>query len=385
MAKGAPEPQQGGGGGGDRSLDFLWLVVMIVGAALLIWHFAQLYLTMFVFKVKLYEIYGINFAIHYWNVLADLLHLPSPNLQSLHDWEIYINENFGAPAAFDVLAKLSYSVGKYIAFPCGFILIILGVMLYIGGTANKFKNVFNTKLLRLSERNNWPQIAPILKLDLVKVGLDEQPWAMASNPMLFCKQNNLLREEMKNGQLNVSLRRGAAYRVLSLQLGARWRGVEALPEYVQALFAIFTARINGEKKIADELMDAIALSANSDTLNFHNSKELARKYANNKSVQKIIAIHGYVLTVMASLLVASREAGVLSTAEIIWLKAIDRRLWYMLNSVGRYTAVAEIAGAFSHWLSEKKLGLPLMVPMVEEAVKGLDVALSEILYKPEEK
>jgi intracellular multiplication protein IcmP len=102
-------------------------------------------------------------------------------------------------------------------------------------------------------------------------------------------------------------------------------------------------------------------------------------------VQKVIAVHGYIVTAMASLLVASREAGVLSTAEILWLKTTDRRMWYMLNSVGRYTAMGEIAGAFAHWLAEKKLGLPLVVPMVEEAVKGLELALSDILYKPEEK
>ena len=59
-------------------------------------------------------------------------------------------------------------------------------------------------------------------------------------------------------------------------------------------------------------------------------------------------------------------------------------MWYMLNSVGRPTATIEICGAFAHWLAEKKLGLPLMVPMVDEAVRGVEVALSEIIYKPDE-
>jgi intracellular multiplication protein IcmP len=99
---------------------------------------------------------------------------------------------------------------------------------------------------------------------------------------------------------------------------------------------------------------------------------------------KIVAGHAYITTAMASLLNISREAGVLATSEFIWLKPLDRRMWFMLNSVGRPTAVAEISGAFAHWLAEKKLGIPLVIPMVDEAVTGLELALKDILYKPQD-
>lgn len=85
------------------------------------------------------------------------------------------------------------------------------------------------------------------------------------------------------------------------------------------------------------------------------------------------------------MLEAARTDGVLATAEFIWLKAVDRRLWYMLNSVGRKTAFPEVAGPFAHWKIEKRLRRPLKVPMVDTAVDAMEEAISEIIYKPDEK
>ena len=87
---------------------------------------------------------------------------------------------------------------------------------------------------------------------------------------------------------------------------------------------------------------------------------------------------------MASMLELARTDGVLASAEFLWLKPLDRKLWYMLNSVGRQTAVPEIAGAFAHWTAEKKTKRALRVPMVDEAAKSLEVAMKEIIYEADE-
>ena len=52
----------------------------------------------------------------------------------------------------------------------------------------------------------------------------------------------------------------------------------------------------------------------------------------------------------------------------------------MLNSVGRQTAVVEVSGMFSHWLSEKRIKRPLKTPVVKSAVDAYKVALADILY-----
>ena len=56
----------------------------------------------------------------------------------------------------------------------------------------------------------------------------------------------------------------------------------------------------------------------------------------------------------------------------------------MLNSVGRRTAFPEVAGPFGHWVVEKRLRRPLQTAMVEEAINGLEEAISEVIYKPDD-
>ena len=388
MAKGGSEPQGGGGGGGDTSLDFLWIVVSIIIATLLIWYYGQVYITKAVCWLRFYEIVAIKVAIGSWIQLSQktalMFHLPIPDLAILNRWQEFAVNN-KEPVEFNTLVAFSTYVGQYLRYPVALILLLLIVYLYVASPTERFKNIFTTKQLRLTEQEDWPQIMPVAKLDLVNVNLDKEPWAMALNPMRFCEKYGLIKKEKeKNGQYNISLIHGAAYRILGLQLGPRWRGYEAIPMYLQALFAVFITRIDGEKKVADKLEEQLAASASSGQLNFTGVKELIEKHKNNKTVQRTIAKHAYVTTVMASLLVAAREAGVLASAEFIWLKTLDRRMWYMLNNVGRPTAFAEISGAFAHWLAEKKLGLPLTTPMVDEAVTGLGLALKEILYKPKD-
>ena len=48
--------QQQGGGGGDNSLDFLWLIVLIVAVSYAAWFFGKEYLTGFVYWLRYYEI-----------------------------------------------------------------------------------------------------------------------------------------------------------------------------------------------------------------------------------------------------------------------------------------------------------------------------------------
>jgi intracellular multiplication protein IcmP len=101
-------------------------------------------------------------------------------------------------------------------------------------------------------------------------------------------------------------------------------------------------------------------------------------------VKKITDGHAYILTVMASMLTLARLDGVQASADFLWLKPIDRRLWYILNTVGRQTPFVEVAGIFAHWVAEKELERKLLIPMVEEATNALELALQDIIYKPDE-
>jgi intracellular multiplication protein IcmP len=132
------------------------------------------------------------------------------------------------------------------------------------------------------------------------------------------------------------------------------------------------------------LLEQIATSAkDTKQLDFSGVRELVAKYSQSKSLIWVLKRHAYRGTMLASLLEIARTDGVLATSEFLWLKPVDRQLWYMLNSVGRQTAFIEVSGLFAHWLAEKAFKCPLKTPMVREAVIGLQAAIESTLYKQE--
>jgi intracellular multiplication protein IcmP len=64
-------------------------------------------------------------------------------------------------------------------------------------------------------------------------------------------------------------------------------------------------------------------------------------------------------------------SGVLQSALFLWLKPKDRRLWYILNNVGRKVAWPEITGVFAHWQFEYTL------------MQTFDKELIDVSYSPE--
>ena len=125
------------------------------------------------------------------------------------------------------------------------VLVGFGFFMFRSHVKSKFRHIFKMKELREVEQENWPQITPVVKLDLIKEDIDEGPWAMAMTPLQFCKKNKIFKEDKtKDGRPIAVLEKGPAHRVFALQLGAQWRNLESLPIYTQALFAAFAARGN---------------------------------------------------------------------------------------------------------------------------------------------
>lgn len=84
------------------------------------------------------------------------------------------------------------------------------------------------------------------------------------------------------------------------------------------------------------------------------------------------ARHGTVTSgLMAKLDEVRRISGMLPPGEFLWLKSVDRPLWYALNNLGRRTFHVEGAAAISHYQSERALGRAFADPHVDEAVEGI--------------
>lgn len=370
-------PQQGGQS--DNSAGILWGTAAIFATLGGIWYLFKSYIVMFYLTIKYYELNLISIfsASHFASLRTKLL-------AAMAD---------PSKVAFADIISLGNGVGDWLRFPFVILLFYLAFVVYLGNSTRIFKRIYSMQDLAKLEKENWPQISPVVELELLKKDIDTGPWAMGMTPMQFCKKNNLLEEirpQRREGmsrkdwdKVEVVLKRGEANKLFALQLGQAWKGVDKLPPHIKALFAVFAARINADSKEAANILTR--LNASSTTkFDMSGVAELLKKHVNTKQVQKIIQTHAYVLTVMASMLEGAREDGVQASADFLWLKPLDRRLWYTLNTVGRQTPFVEVAGIFAHWIAEKEAGRKLLVPVVEEATKALELALTEVVYHPDE-
>lgn len=375
MAGGGQQPNQS-----DNSMGVLWVLAAVFIFGAIIWITLKKQIIAFYFSIKLYE---IKFLSIFTSKLDDVQTTIVSTLNSGPD-----------KMTFQDVVNVGQAVGSYLRYPLVVILVCMAVFIYFASSTRIFKRIYSMRDLVHAEKNNWPQIAPVANLDLVKTDINKGPWAMALNPMDFCKKNNLLEEYKRPPQegmsrkewskVEVRLKRGAANKLFAIQLGQMWPGINRVPPHIKALFGAFAARVNGDGKGAAELFANINKSSMTK-LDFTGADELLKKHYDTKLVKKVVNSHAYLLTVMAEMLEAARSDGVQAPADFLWLKPVDRKLWYMLNTVGRQTPFCEVAGPFAHWTAEKEMGRPLLVPMVEEATNALEVALKEIVYIKEDK
>lgn len=371
----AAPPQQGQS---DNSAGILWMIAAVFAAVGVIW---------FVFKDPIISAY-LSLKLMEVDILNSIFH---NRYQPLHD---LISAALRSPGqlTFENIVMIGGRVGDIIRYPFVGLMLLLAGIVYFGSTTRIFKRIYSMKMLADLEYPNWPQITPVIGLDLLKQDIDKGPWAMAMTPMQFCKRYHLLQEVrpqrvegMRRSEwdrIDVVLKRGDATRIFIMQLGPLWQGPDRLPPYARALLAAFAARVNADSAGSKLIMQMAATCRGK--MDFSGTDELLKKHYKTKPIQKIVNSHAYMLTVMAAMLEAARDDGVQASSDFLWLKPLDRRLWYTLNTVGRQTPFVEVAGIFAHWIAEKEAAKRLIVPMVDEATNALELALKDIVYKRDE-
>ncbi len=371
MPPAAQQPNQS-----DGSSGVLWMIAMLFAALAVLWYVFKKYLVVYFLQFKLLEISLIDHFTNHLDPLRDIILQANPQAMT-----------------FENIVTIGNAVGDYLRYPCILLIIILAFVVFFSNSVRTYKRIYNMHDLATVEQVNYPQISPVTKLSLIKTDLDKGPWAMAMTPMHYCKRYGLLEERKKQNQegmtrkernkIEVALRRGRATQLFALQLGPLWISPDKLPQHVRALFTVFAARMNNDTEAAANLLKQLNISSTSK-LNFNGVDALLKKHIDSKMVQTVMHSHAYIMTVMASMLAGARSDGVQATADFLWLKPMDRRLWYTLNVVGRQTPFVEVAGIYAHWVAEKDIGRKLIIPMVEEATNALDLALKDIVYRPDE-
>ena len=221
----------------------------------------------------------------------------------------------------------------------------------------------------------------------------------AMRPTDWLRANKAWRKREGNelGGMNVE----EVNRLFEAQLGPSWRGLEPQhPTHVKALIVIFGLHYKGTMKtigkgfLEEKVSVSLALRGDISAIYARNLDNPTSKEV-EAQVEKLIAPHladqklmalcekrmakfAYMHTALVNLLTEARkESGVLPPAEFLWLKHVDRTLWYGMNNVGRRAFHTEGAGIVSHYQAERIVGHALVEPHIGEAVKGVQDYLEE--------
>ena len=368
----------------NSGLDIVYIAAFFMLSGLGLWYFYGNIISRYVLYVRYYEALGILAVLTPIDNFLSALNLPDFELDTIN---VAVQEILAADpnsVDFQLLNTISNEVGQYLVFPSIVVGVLAGMHLLFFKAGVNFREKYSMQSLRQKESINWPEIMPVLRTDLIKAKIDDPPWGMSLQPLNFAKKYDLLKRVVIDHKPRVQLIKERAYGVFANQLGRRWSSLQNLKPHELALFAVCIARIGGDAVGARNYLQQMSSSSLSGKPNLTGAYQLMKKHVSHKAVSRAISPHAYVLTALASLIQVARLSGVLATAEFLWLKTVDRRMWYMLSSVGRQTPFPEVSGAFAHWIVEKRLRRPLKAPMVMQAVEALDVAISDILYNPDE-
>ncbi|WP_137917037.1 type IVB secretion system coupling complex protein DotM/IcmP [Hydrogenophaga sp. 2FB] len=255
----------------------------------------------------------------------------------------------------------------------------MGVYAFLKSPREMYSRVHDMKSLVKQESAVWPEIAPVVgkQISLVEQDPTQGEWASAMTEREFAAKHSLITVDAAG---KPAVKVDEARLVFAGMLGQPWTSTGALPVHTRALFAAIAMRVGGDATGCTEklrLMSSTFAAGGIKGMDTSWVDEALAKHLKNKLVQRCIQKHAYVYTVMATMLQIGKTDGVFASPMFIWLKTVDRKLWYTLNNVGRYAFHVECAGIMAHWLFEKTVGVAIPTPMIGKAVEGLDQALKE--------
>lgn len=341
--------------------ELLYVVAGVLAILAVFYYYFHEPIVHFLFMVKYYELLLIS---HF-----------SPSYAALIEW---MKETATHTVTLQDLKFLSIDVGEPLKYPCAVVLGLMAVVLYLFHPDSSFRGIIDMRTLASKMRSAFPVIEVVSELDLAKESIDSGPWSMALTPIEFAKKHKLMYRDPETHRAMID--RTRAKTVLTEQLGPHWKDINSLAPHERAIFAALALYVNYKRDQADKLLEQIAASANpqamaSGKLNYKGVNEVIEQYGDSPVVKAVISRHAYKLGVFSALLYTGRLTGIVANATYLWLKPIDRRLWYTLNNVGRKAVFVETAAVHAHLLAERQLGQPIHSPMVDSAIDGLQEAI----------
>jgi len=335
------------------------------------------------------------------------------------------------PVPADLPASTLYEAislsGKFLALPAALFLVGLAAWIWRRSPAVRYRRDLDFEGLLRHNAKVFPRMRPVLWLrgKTSKNQRGNYTWPLA--PYEWALLIKALRPFRRAADTRRSWNPNLAAAAFGAQLGRPSSSARLFHE--DLLLGAFVARILGDKKTTEQLLDATAAGfgpAWSPTerlwrslrgtlsewpaqgpwqirLDTKAETALARILARfDKGIAeysrpernpddalspeaKVAGIYlgsHHIRCSLSRLLGAAQETGIITTSDFIWVKAVDRCLHYALNDVGRRVASIESSGIRSHMQAENAAKGPLEDAATTEAIRALTTHFDETDWSP---
>ena len=394
----------------DGEPEPIWTMIFIVGvgvlAAMLFWHVFRIPILEGLRWLRLAELWIISLFTHdqdkciQWLMHAKtkVIDLSPANVGITYDcFGAYNMAGMSAEAKADYFSLTGVSMGvmeqrasAYLRWPIA--AAFAGVAIYVSfySPRGKFRTKHSLESFIKMQAKMWPVISPIVDFNPIKSSArvpgdpipDKLPmFAEALSPEEWISYHRI---PVTNGVVD----REAARRALIMQLGPRWSGIENQAPYFRALYAAYVLKGNQKREESDEFLGQISTCWTAKSgfiLSPSVASEVKKILSDPKMMAKaneIAAQHAYRTTALLGVLKWARSmGGVLAPGQFLWVRGMDRNLWYALNNLGRRSFHPEGMGAMAHYMAEQTAKKPLPIPRVDTAI----VTLNQFLSDPEKR
>jgi hypothetical protein len=307
---------------------------------------------------------------------------------------------------WDQVSQALAYCGTWWRWVISIICIIFAFTAYFMSPVDRLCRKFGLQTLLRHNVELFPCLYPVVgrgKYLLSEESRDQGPWRIARTPLQFAVENNLLLSSDNKTKICVHdvladglaiesspffgkcrLDHKATRKIFINQLGDKLN-INILSKERFALAVIFIAYAAGDKRKAVDLLDAISLSYKASDNNslpsvvvpLDTAQTLFDKHQDDILNRPLPAMHNaYILPWFAALLTLARKKGILACSQMLWVRPIDRPLWYTLTQTGGRTAFVEAYAPWAHYLAEEKYKEALMTPHIDGVVEALEKNLS---------
>ena len=309
---------------------------------------------------------------------------------------------------WEQMRRILHYSASWIRWPLALILALCFLYVFFHDRVGRLVRRFNMNRLLKNNAASFPCLWPVVGRGsylLSQKSFDSGLWRIARTPAQFALEHGLLldadgqpfspeqglRDGLPDTELpvwgNSRLDEAKTLEVLRAQLGKPFGSYAELTPCRQALAVAFLTYAGGDKKNGVSILDAMSLSyvekgeqATCSILQKktfqHRLKELWERH-NALLSERCLSRHAaFELPWFMALLYCARRKGVLANSQFLWLRPLDRPLWYALCQCGGRTAMMEGAAAWAHYHAEEQAGQALSEPHVAAVVPSLRAALN---------